>query len=91
MRTITIPEYPQDFSDFSNGVNISDKEINEWISEGINTLEQNLKQSSAGCSSGNTKVMVDRYSDDDLEEDYYYEINVSKGYKQSETSIMKKR
>jgi hypothetical protein len=55
-----IPNYPEDFFDFSNGVDISNEMINKWIKEMISELEGNPVATSNGISSGNTYVKVNR-------------------------------
>lgn len=70
----TIPHYPEEFDDFSDGVGIKDSEINKWIKECIDGINKGEKD--FWCiSSGNTKVIVLKYDDG-------YEINVSKGYQE---------
>ena len=87
MRKITVPEYPLDFFSFEGGSEISDNEINKWIMEAINLLEQNLDSNSYGTSSGNTSVTVTRYHESDIEGEYTYDINVSKNYSSASIDI----
>ena len=36
-----IPKYPYEFYDFSNGVDVSENEINKWIKKGLTYLRNN--------------------------------------------------
>jgi hypothetical protein len=68
--------YPEDFYNYNDGVNISIKEINKWIDECIERLEKCTDSDSMSISSGNTKVMVVRLND----EYRPYDITVCKNY-----------
>lgn len=68
-----IPSYPEDFYDSSNGVDISNEEINRWIQECIQAINEG--EESYFISSGNTKVSAFKLEDG-------YEVNVSKGYQE---------
>ena len=39
-----IPQYPQDFYDFSKGVNLTNEEVNKWIREGLQLLNKTYKK-----------------------------------------------
>lgn len=73
MEVSDVPHYPEDFYDFSNGVDISDEEINKWIKECVRTLNETYTNYTS-ISSGNTQVVVYRL-------DEGYEVIVSKDYK----------
>ncbi|MCM3387211.1 hypothetical protein M3649_03580 [Ureibacillus chungkukjangi] len=74
-----IPNYPEDFYDFKEGVDIDNKTINEWIKKCINKLEEDKECSSYSTSSGNTYVRVFRCS-----EGLKYEVLVSKSHAKAE-------
>jgi len=78
-----IPIYPDDFFDFSDGVDVDNKEINRWIKECIVHIE---KENTNYCSigSGNTKIIVSKIIEND-DDKYNYRINVIKKYSEAET------
>lgn len=55
-----IPKYPEEFFDFSDGVDISNKRINEIIQGLVERLSSDEDISSLSSSTGNTKVEVFR-------------------------------
>lgn len=67
--------YPKGFYDFSDGVDISNEEINNWIEELISKLERD-ELNSVGRASGNTYVKVYR---DDIAK---YRVVVTKNYQE---------
>jgi mRNA-degrading endonuclease RelE of RelBE toxin-antitoxin system len=71
-----LPKYPQDYFDFSNGYNIADDQINEWIKEMVEELDDNPECYGLGKSTGNTYVRVDR---DDVAK---YRVFVTKNYQE---------
>lgn len=73
---MSIPKYPEEFIDFGKGMNVSNEEINEWIKELIEELENNPKVYGVGKSTGNTYVKVDR------DEIGKYRIFVTKNYQE---------
>lgn len=76
-----VPVYPDDFSSFKDGVNISNKEINDWIERGILTLEwEGSIGDSYSISSGNSLVVIHKYKDE-------YRIVVTKDYSDAEIFI----
>lgn len=85
IKTLKInANYPENFSSFKDGVDIKDNEINKWIKECLDKAQQNikenpsLKESFRTISSGNTKVFVEVYiQDDNL---YTVYITVTKDY-----------
>ena len=75
MTNFKIPVYPDDFYDFTDGVNIDNATINEWIKQCIDNLEENSEDTYWSIESGNTFVIVFRGS---KENGTKYEITVSK-------------
>lgn len=75
---MNLPKYPDDFYDFSDGINIGDSQINRWIKEAIEDLENN-SYDYASRASGNMHVHVRRIDEPDTE----YEITVSSRYSQT--------
>lgn len=55
-----IPKYPEEFIDFSDGVNISNERINEIIQGLVERLSREVEISFLSSSTGNTKVEVFR-------------------------------
>ena len=77
-------DYPVNFSSFKDGVDIKDNEINKWIKECLDDAEKDIKENPGlkktfgTISSGNTKVFVEVYiQDDNL---YTVYVNVTKDY-----------
>lgn len=86
---ITLKEFTEkalDFNnhhDFSGGVNVSDREFKRWIKDGIdNTIkkikEKNLEESFSSISSGNGKVFIEVYVDNDKKYTIY--VSFTRGY-----------
>lgn len=75
--------YPERFFSFKDGVDISNSQINAWIKDCIDKLEEDKSQNGYAISSGNTYVQVDRVALDDNR--YYYDVMVSKNYETFET------
>jgi hypothetical protein len=75
---MNMPKYPDDFFDFGNGVDISNDEINKWIKEMVDELEENNNCHSLGRSTGNTYVRVNR---DDCTK---YRVLVTKNYQEKD-------
>ena len=80
-----IPQYPQDFYDFSKGVDITDEEVNKWIKEGIEYLENHKDEVYYAIASGNTIIHISRYYYNDIKGYYFYDIDVAKSYANSTT------
>jgi hypothetical protein len=76
---INIPQYPNEFDDFSEGVNINNQTINKWIKECIDELENDKESGWCSRSSGNTYVNVTKYYHNESDE-YEYQIVVAKNY-----------
>lgn len=68
--------FPEGFDSSENGVEISDKQINEWIKEALTQLKKEPETSFYEISSGDTAVIVLKY------EDNTYSVYVCKGYYQ---------
>lgn len=83
---MNIPKYPDDFFDFTNGVNITDEEINQWIQEGINSMEYDRDRDHWDISTGNARVDITRYIYNENSDKYYYIIRVSKSYAEADIS-----
>lgn len=75
-HVIELPLYPSEFYHYDGGKKISDEEINSWIEECILFLEQEQDEFFCTAHSGDTKVMVVRVFDDEV--DYRYVIEVYK-------------
>lgn len=76
-----VPVYPDDFSSFKDGVDISNEEINSWIEKGILNLEwEGNIGDSYSISSGNSLVVIHKYEDE-------YRIVVTKDYSNAEIFI----
>lgn len=73
-KITNIPHYPEDFYDFSNGVDINDNQINVWIKQCIDYINEENTNFSF-IASGNAKVIVFKFDDGE------YEVNVIKDYK----------
>jgi len=84
-NNLSIPKYPQDFYDYSNGLKISEEEINSWINECIEKLSVNESQSSYSISTGNT--MVEVYKVETSKDNYDYAVIVCKNYQESITNM----
>jgi hypothetical protein len=69
------PKYPSDFFDFTDGVDIPEEEINQWIAEMIQKLRDNPDWPYTGTSTGNTCVLVSRDGDGNN-----FEVMVTKSY-----------
>lgn len=71
--------YPENFYSFGSGVKISDEEINKWIREGIDYLEEHQDESSYRIASGDTMIVIFRFLYNSSNENTYsYEVNVCK-------------
>lgn len=78
VKSADVPIYPDDFYDFSAGVDISDKKINEWIEECITELEwEGSKEGFYTISSGNSRVSVHKNSEG-------YRIVVAKNHSEAD-------
>ena len=73
MGDIKIPVYPDGFFDFSDGVDISDVQINQWLEEARTNLEYADAGEFAYICSGNTLVIVLKHEDE-------YRYVVTKAY-----------
>lgn len=80
--------YPEDFHDFSNGVDISTEEINERISQCIDRIKYQIEEDPERgyyhtfIRSGNTYVNVTAYKQEDDENEYEISAIVSKAYQE---------
>lgn len=66
-----LPKFPNDFYCFNRGVDIKDDEINKWIKQCIDNLDNDPTNKNGGFEyicSGNTFVAVFKHADDD---EYY--------------------
>lgn len=75
-----IPQYPNDFFSFADGVDISNDQINDWIKSCIDRLEKS-NGNMTSTSSGNTLVRVIRM--DREEAPVKYEIEAVKSYSEA--------
>lgn len=76
--SVNVPKYPNDFYDFANGVDIGKLEIQRWIENGIDYLEEHEDAEYYYTGSGNTMVHVFRNNPKiDLSR---YTVHVSKKY-----------
>lgn len=78
--------YPELYTDFADGLNVEDSEINEWVQESleraVNKLyKNNLDESFSTCSSGNTKVFVEVYRHKENKAKISVSVSVSQNYK----------
>jgi len=80
--------FPNDFFDFTNGVDCSNGEINAWIKNCINHIKKEIKKGvknpHANSRTGNSVVVVTAYKQ--TNDKYTVEVTVSKAY-QSHTEI----
>lgn len=57
--------YPINYFDFTNGVDCSNEEINQWIDEGLVRIKQEIKDGienpSADCRTGNSMMHINAY------------------------------
>ena len=75
--------YPEGYCDFSDGVDLSNSEITRYVEEAIRSCcrkikRDNLKESFSTISTGNSKVLVEIYLQDNREYTIY--VNVCKNY-----------
>lgn len=75
-----LPKYPNDFFDYSQGINVNDYTINEWIKHCVQELEQDPTKSTYQIGMGNTFVQVDRVECGAVK----YEVRVAKNYWEEE-------
>ena len=75
--------FPQDFTEFGEGIDVDDKTINKWIKQCLSSLTESDEDSgvTAECGSGNTMVFAKKYSDE-------YTIWVTRNY--CESAILRK-
>lgn len=69
--------YPDDFTDFSVGKDMSDDWINGMIREGVNYLKNNPDEIVWYTATGNTLIIIFSYSEDEE-----YCVSVAKNYKE---------
>jgi hypothetical protein len=79
MNGIQTPVYPRDFFDFSMGVPVSDKEVNEWIQEAVAELRVRDDINSIVKATGNTRVEVRKVHESGVA-GHYIEVFVYRGY-----------
>ena len=78
--------YPNGYYDFSNGVPVSETEINMWILNSIDKIKAKIKehpdreQYFHHISSGNTKVIIECYRQGNPEKFTVY-VSVATSYK----------
>jgi hypothetical protein len=80
-ENIKIPKFSEGFYVFGSSEHaykVPDEEVNKWIEECIEMLEQNKKCNSTAIASGDTKVEVER--EDWGGERFIYHITVMKNY-----------
>lgn len=68
--------FPTSYTNFASGVDISNEEINEWIKECIEWLDENPEQPYKYIGTGNTFAVVFNHEDE-------YTILVTKNYFES--------
>ncbi len=75
--------YPEDFEDFSTGVNVNNKEINEWIQDNIKDIREQIYNGQRNphhiTLCGNTALIIVAYKQPN--EKYIFDIIVAKNYK----------
>lgn len=81
-------KFPKKFYSFKDGVDISNKEIENKINEMIDTMEKDFDFWNMNWSAGNTYISVNKYWDDE-DISYYYSINVCKNYWNRDSKIYK--
>lgn len=83
MKQIKIPKYnTEDFYNFANGVDIDNNEINQWIADGLDYINNNDKEAYYSIGSGNTTAIILNLLDE-------YSVIVTKNYQ--EATIYKER
>lgn len=70
-------KYPDDFTDYSVGKDLSDDWINSMIREGVNYLKNNPDEIVWYTATGNTFIIIFSYSEDEE-----YCVSVAKNYKE---------
>lgn len=70
--------YPEDFFDFRDGVQVYTREIQSWIDECINKLKNSTDNDWHVIGSGNTKVIVLKILDEN--NDPHYDVTVATQY-----------
>lgn len=82
--TINTVQYPKDFFSYADGVSIKDNEINKWVKECVNDLDDDTSYSLR--ASGDTVVFAYK-SDEDVSE---ATVIVAKKYQETDVKISSK-
>lgn len=82
--TINTVQYPKDFFSYADGVSIKDNEINKWVKECVNDLDDDTSYSLR--ASGDTVVFAYK-SDEDVSE---ATVIVAKKYQETDVKIPRK-
>ena len=82
--TINTVQYPRDFFSYADGVSIKDNEINKWVKECVNDLDDDTSYSLR--ASGDTVVFAYK-SDEDVSE---ATVIVAKKYQETDVKISSK-
>lgn len=80
MTITTVPVYPYNYYSFAEAYNFSDDQVNTWVVQCIEDLEEHPEATYSRIKCGNTYVMVSRGS---AEEGIKYEIFVSKSHSEA--------
>lgn len=78
-NNILLPKFPDDFFHYKTSPvsYVTEEEINSWIKEGIEELEENSGQKIWGRSTGDTSVEINKIPW--IDNQYTYEVIVSRG------------
>jgi len=69
-----IPTYPNDYEDFSEGVDITNEQINDWVKQGFEYLQNIPEAQFYNNGTGNTEVNIFREAFGE------FNITISKNY-----------
>jgi hypothetical protein len=85
---VFIPLYPDDFFDYSDGKEIADEEINDWIKECITDMEEDFTVDVSRISCGDSTVIVLRKSICDECDAYVYDVIITNDYMEFDGSVL---
>lgn len=82
-----VRNYPNQFSDYSDGVDLNREEVIELLQDALESLKKNENQDSSYCATGNTMVIIMKLGPDDVGV-YDYEFIVCKNYQTANISSL---
>ena len=75
-------QFPIHYYSFENGKEVNDEEINKWVKQGIEYLEEHIDEYLWFTGTGDSKVFVQKFDGDNE-----YSITVCKNYYEIEIPI----